>query len=160
VAGDVIVGGSSRMTLISVGDAYDLRPGFVKVETDFGPLWLDEDGSARVAADDEKHFQFTAETITEDMFSDIFQVAKNRYGISGTYFGDADIDASYDNYLNAGDGETDDLDAEDTTPGDEEYVTIREAVKATYTWHHLSDRMCEAVNEQVYEQVRAAVDAL
>lgn len=123
-----------------------------------------EDGSASVTAAEEKYFQFTSETMSEDTFGEIFVGAKNRYGIAGTYFGQVDIDASFDNYLDAGERETDDLEAAETTPSVYDYATVREAVKATHTWRYLSDRIGEAVKEQVDgqvdEQVRVAIDAL
>ena len=151
--GDVIIGddGSGRLTVYEVGSSSAL-PGCLRLETNFGPLYLDQDGSSRVAADAERHYEFDFDSMTEGEAGDVFQDAKLKFGWSGTYFSEEDINEEVEQLIQ------NKKDFGEPVNEDVDRAAICALVRASYTWRHLPDRMSETGNGLVQDRTSEAYD--
>lgn len=150
--GDVIIGenGKGRMRVTNIAHSNVIR-GFMTFDCDYGVIFLDADESSLVAATDEEHFDFTADSITDVELSDVFQAGKRNLGIQGTYFSRADIVDEVESWLENQD--------EDSDLGDDDIDVdkVWDAVRDGSTWQHLDDTINERVSEQISDIVADAI---
>lgn len=147
--GDVIIGDDgSRSTVVEATES-SAFPGFVLVTLGSGlKAIVDEDGESLLAATDERHFDFTADTITTRDFADVHAL-KDELGLAGTYMTEGDLK---DIIVNVQEDDDDDFDV------DEDEVI--ELIVNSDEWGDMGSIMSMAAQEPLETAARAAIEKL
>lgn len=141
-AGDVIVGDSGGRVCIEGIEPSNAMPGFMYVETEFGVLYLDAEGTSTVAAESESLVTIDINDVDPSAANRVYAAWKEQTGLTGVLYGPDDVETIL----------IDLIEHEELEDSDGAFDKIWPVVRESEEWKRISD-----VDGDAWDSIRDSV---